>query len=601
MNGAKVLLCLAALGAAVQNDALAKLKTMMAEMQDDIEKEMASTKKNCGETLCLLHANKVDDEISRDNTRIALKKATAAHAAHKAAKEKFTTEVNRMTAEKRQAQKDLDDARNMRESEQREYQKESQELLTNIPMVKGALQRLQKKSFLQTHPMKPAQVEKIQAMLQEQSSDAATDFSSLMQMGTGNSDVVVGILSQMLEDMQERQKTADAEEKQKGANYGTVRANLRKEIDASSDMLYENREGLAESAQALTKATIDRDNNQKMLDELIQSLEENAATTSQTRKDCDATKMKLGADHKAIIEATGIISDGSLTFAAAGSFIQLVARKFESMAAKSNNDAYVQMAARLRAGGVFDKVFEVIDKLQAKLKEDQTSDNNDKADCEDSLNTMRQEERDLKNEKNRLATTKDKQDSTIATATEEIDQAQKAMADLKMKMQKTGEQRSKHNKEFQTSFDNNVAAMSVVKMAKDRMEKRFGSNGAIVLMMHEIITDMEGTNKQEQAQEADEYEAYNRFIADSNEQLNSLQQGIDENGALQDATQAQFQTTSNELSATKTQHGEKKGELNRKEGDCKFILDNHGTRKASRSAEAQGLVEAKAMLKGMEG
>jgi chromosome segregation ATPase len=119
----------------------------------------------------------------------------------------------------------------------------------------------------------------------------------------------------------------------------------------------------------------------------------------------------------------------------------------------------------------FSKVLTMIDDMVSLLGKEQKTDGEQKKYCEDELDKNDDTKKDLEGENKSLETSIAEMKDSIAVLGEEIAALQAKIADLDKSVQEASEQRKKEHAEFEQVVADNVTAMKLIEMAKNRLNK----------------------------------------------------------------------------------------------------------------------------------
>jgi len=125
-----------------------------------------------------------------------------------------------------------------------------------------------------------------------------------------------------------------------------------------------------------------------------------------------------------------------------------------------------------------------------------------------------------------------------------------------------------------------------------------GESQGIFTILSLLIEDIEADKSKAKAAEDEAEEAYQKFVGESDTQIQTLQEGVTEletskSGKITDSEAATGSRTTakDELASTMQT-------IQDSQPGCDFQLINFATRKAKRAVEKDGLLEAKAVLMG---
>mmetsp|Transcript_95763 Transcript_95763/g.209447 ORF Transcript_95763/g.209447 Transcript_95763/m.209447 type:complete len:791 (+) Transcript_95763:1039-3411(+) len=277
----------------------------------------------------------------------------------------------------------------------------------------------------------------------------------------------------------------------------------------------------------------------------------------------------------------------------------------------------------------FKKVKEMMDKMIADLKDQQSEEVTFKDHCTAELDTT---EKTLYNKgqlKKDLEATISHLEMMVDKLEGEIKDHQGQISATQVEIKKAGEQREAENKDFQVVVADQRATQSILAKAmtklKDFYEKtakesflQQGSNkkqtppvqfndykvnagsNSVIGLLEQIIEDSKALEAEATASETSAQAAYETFVKDSNGVIAVLQQAITKKSEDIAAAKSDLAVTSEDLDNTV---GELES-LTAYEEDlhyrCDFVLKNFDIRQHARLQEIEAIQQAKAILSGMQ-
>merc|ERR1711865_963897 len=227
---------------------------------------------------------------------------------------------------------------------------------------------------------------------------------------------------------------------------------------------------------------------------------------------------------------------------------------------------------------------------------------------------------------------------SIATLVEEIEALGAGIKALdKQVAEATEERKEEHEDNVETLAQNN-AAVELIGMAKNRMNKFYspklykappapevpafaqrsgvapspppetfgayakkgGESGGVIAMMDMMIADLDKEITEIEVEEKNNQEEYEQLIKDTAEKRALDSKAIED----KESTKADLEATlvnTNEEKASKTKEAMATAQfLAETHGDCDWLLSNFDVRKSARAGEVDGLKKAKAVLSGAD-
>merc|ERR1719247_2385085 len=291
-------------------------------------------------------------------------------------------------------------------------------------------------------------------------------------------------------------------------------------------------------------------------------------------------------------------------------------------------------------GGGFDKVVAMVDNMVAVLAKEQADDDAKKDFCVAELNKAEGEEKALAGEVSDIDADIEEKSDQISTLASEIKALQQGIADLDKSVAQATEQRQDEHAEYADTAAANQAALELIGMAKNRMNKfyapdqykapptttessspygflqvseeadpgpapeTFGeykkseSSGGVMAMMDQMMKDVEMDIAEAKHDEADAQKDYEEAMQDAATKREEDSKLIVEKEGSKSELGENLQDA-RELRGTKSdQHRNSKAKLQDLHKDCDYLLKNYDSRKESRAKESDGLKEAKSVLAG---
>jgi len=299
------------------------------------------------------------------------------------------------------------------------------------------------------------------------------------------------------------------------------------------------------------------------------------------------------------------------------------------------------MLLALKSGGGFDKVVEMIDNMIAALEKEQADDDKKRDWCTGEIHRVEQEVKGLEGEVSDVSADIEEKEDQFDTLKSEIAALQQSNTDLDKSVAQATEQRQDEHAEYASTSASNQAALELIAMAKNRMNKFYaptqykapptttpvdnvanpysfsqgradpgpapetfgeykkseGSTG-VMAMMDQMIKDVEMDIQEAKHNEADAQKDYEEAMKDAAVKREEDSKLIVEKEGSKADTMTRLQTA-RELRATKrdqlgnTQDSEKNIHI-----DCDHLLKNYEDMKEKRATERDGLTESKAVLAG---
>merc|ERR1719329_35908 len=129
------------------------------------------------------------------------------------------------------------------------------------------------------------------------------------------------------------------------------------------------------------------------------------------------------------------------------------------------------MLMALKSGGGFDKVVQMIDNMISELEKEQAEDDTKRDWCTDEVHTVEQEVKALDGEVSDVSADIEEKEDQLETLKSEIAALQQSNKDLDKSVAQATEQRQDEHAEYASTSAANQAALELIAMAKNRMNK----------------------------------------------------------------------------------------------------------------------------------
>jgi len=265
----------------------------------------------------------------------------------------------------------------------------------------------------------------------------------------------------------------------------------------------------------------------------------------------------------------------------------------------------------------FTKVKKAIDDMVADLKVQQAKEVEKKALCgkefdenEKMTYTTKQTLGDLQDQITSL-------EATLSKLTEEVKAAKAEIADMHVSIKQASETREEENKNYQEEVTDQRTMQAILQKALERMAQVYKSalvqqappvhfqpmkqnagSSPVIGLLEQIIEDSKSVEADEIEGEKESQKAYEEFVANSNDSINALNNGIQaKSDTIAEATLEKSGAETEERSTQDRLNDliEYNGDLH---SDCDFVVKNFDIRQKARLQEMEALQNAKAYLDG---
>jgi septal ring factor EnvC (AmiA/AmiB activator)/bacterioferritin-associated ferredoxin len=475
------------------NNPVRKVVTMLQIMQRKVMQEGEKEKELHDKFVCYCNTYsnvELRKAVAADKAKI--EELTSAVAAAQGQLEQLQEDLKKHTAEAASAETAIKDATALREKEAAAFAASSAEDKKNIAALKKAEAAIKKGTsteFIQTSVAQSLQ--KIVVDKQDMSDPDRRDMLAFLQGKdeAPSSDVILGIMSTMLEEMTKALADATAAEETAIAEHEQLLASKQKELKSLQAAIEKKsaREG------ELGVKLVDMKND---LSDTKTSLEENEKLLTDLDKMCDAKEAeyennkKLRAEELAALADTiKILNDDDAlelfkkALPGSSSFLQvkvnsamLKARALQTIQkvmTKTEHRPKIDFITLALKGKKisFDKILKMIDDMVATLKTEQLDDESKKKYCESEFDTTDDKKKSLENSMADEETAMDDAKESITAVKEEIKALQDGIKDLDKSVADQTEQRKEEHEEFTECMASDTAAKEVLAFAKNRLNK----------------------------------------------------------------------------------------------------------------------------------
>jgi len=318
---------------------------------------------------------------------------------------------------------------------------------------------------------------------------------NFLDTGEGGTDQIIGIISQMLEDMQSAVKDATADEAEAAANFENLRAAKTKEIAAATKAVEEKTARSGEVAVTEVQSKADLENTKTALTEdteMLSSLKTSCATKTKEYEERSKTRTQ---EIQAISETVKILNDDDALElfkktlpgpAEPAVFLQVSMRaksKAKVRQARSflknmmyqdprHSGNYRMMLSQMknRKGG-FEKILGMIDNMVEILGKEQEDDDSQKEFCIAEVDKTEDEIKLLEGNVADVDSIIAEKADAIQGISQEIAAVKNGIKELDKSVAAVTEQRKSEHAEFMEVSAANQAAVELLDMAKKRLAK----------------------------------------------------------------------------------------------------------------------------------
>jgi len=549
----------------------------------------------------------------------------------------------------------------IRAKEAGEFATISSELKTNIAAIGKAVAAIEKGTggaFLQTTAAATLKnlVENNNKMLDVDREDI-TAFLSNDASSSAPSDAITGILKQMGDTMTANLGDTTATEEENIKSFDALVAAKTKEIDALTASIEDKTSAIGELGVQIVQMKEDlSDSEESLLEDkkFLQDLEKNCATKEKewaiiqkTRSEellalADTIKMLNDDDALELFKKT--LPGASASFmqvkVSSESMRKQALALLEDLKASKKSDRqridYIMLAIRGKKFG-FEKVLGMIDDMVVLLKTEQQDDADKKEYCEMQLDLADDKKKALERDVSKLEAAVAQSKETIVTLTDELAALSAGITALDKNVAEATEQRKEENSDYTTLMANDAAAVDILAMAKNRLNKFYNpklykepamfmqvsmhrqldappaapeapkafskkseESGGVIAMIDGLVKELDMEMTEAETEEKLAQEEYEELMADSSAKRAADSKSITAKEGEKAATETALSEQEGSHTSTVKELMATEEYISSLHGDCDWLLKYFDIRKEARTGEIDGLKKAKAVLSGAD-
>merc|ERR1719316_2085372 len=473
-----------------------KVVTMLQDMQKTVEDEGKKEQDLFDKFMCYCSGGEGALDASIKEGTAQIEQLTASIERGTAEKSQLDQDVATHKSDRESAEKTIKESTAMREKEAAEYSATSGDMKSNMNAMDGALEALKKglsASLLQTG---------VGALLRNvvKTSPAVKDaereiLMSYLETGSGmegGSDQIIGIVEQMKETYAADLAEAEGKEAEAKTTFETLMTSKKSEIEAAGKAIETKTARSGTVAVENVQAKADLEKTQKAVEEDTEfkaNLKKNCATKQKEWDErcklraqeieaiSDTIEMMNSDDALELFKKTlPSASASALLQTAAASRSQIRTAKAMIRSAMQSDKAHAVnrhlMLMSLSQGVYgFEKVVGMVDGMVGVLEGEQAQDDKQDVWCIAELDKAKEEAKATEVDIGELGAAVDEARDAIASTGSEIDALKAGLAELDKSVAEATELRKKENAEATESAAANQAAVDLLGMAKNRLNK----------------------------------------------------------------------------------------------------------------------------------
>jgi len=464
-----------------------RIVNLLQKMQKEVTEEGERDKDLNEKFICYCEKNDGELQASTEELRNKIPQIEASIKEAVSLKEQLDADLARHKSDRQAAKESIDTATKQREKEADAFAEESGELKSNIAALKKASDAIAKGmsgSFLQSAAASTLrQIAVDNLNLSRYQRDTLTSFLSTSAGYAPASGEILGILRQLQEDMEKELDDVTKTENEAITEFEGLVAAKEKEIAAATEAIESKTQRAGEVAVEIVSLKNDLEDTKDELgaDEVfLMELKKSCATKA---KEYEERKANRAQELVAIAETIKILNDDDALdlfkkTLPSPSFMQVSRRGAEVrkealrliQKAKSPKFNFLALALEGKKAG-FGKVIKMIDDMVVKLGVEQEDDDAQKKWCEAEFDKSEDESKDTKRLIEGLTAKEEETTQAITTLSDELAALKKSIKDLDQAVTDATEQRKGEHKEYVETAAQNTAAVQLLEVAKNRMNK----------------------------------------------------------------------------------------------------------------------------------
>jgi len=625
-----------------------KVVTMLQDMQKSVEEEGAKEKELFEEFMCYCNNGGGSLDTSIATAAQQIEALTGQVSSESAQQSQMAQDIAQHKTDREEAEKTIKESTAMREKEAGEFAASSGEMKANIEAMGGALAALRKglsASLLQTSVGVT-----LRSIIQNSpvvDAEMRSTLMSFLETGEGGSDQIIGVVEQMKETMNADLKESTSTEESAKAGFSSLITSKEEEVSAASKAVEEKTMRVGELAVSVVQGKADlKDTEDAMAED--EKFKANLAASCKTKSaEFDERSKTRAEELQCLSEVVEMLNgDDALELfkkTLPASFLQVrVASRSQQRRAStmlkrmmarnpthSLNLRTLLLTLNSHAHG-FGSVVKMVDGMIATNEKEQADDAKKKTFCTAEIAKTEGEVKTHGGAVSDLATDIAQKEDEVATLSSEIAAVQKGIADLDKSVVQATEQRKAEHAEYTSTAAANQAALELIGMAKNRMNKFYNpsmykapptttessspygfvqvsafsryekseQSGGVLAMMAQMEKDVSLDIQEGKMDEETAQKDYEEAMTDAaTKRTDDTKMIVEKEGAKAELS-ANLQAAREGRSTKTEQLGLAKDKLYDLQIDCNHLLENYDEVSKNRAAEVDQLKQSQSVLQG---
>jgi len=481
-----------------------RIVTLLQEMQEEIEAEVAKEKKQWEKFQCFCKKNDGALDKKAKVAAAVIKKTKAKVESLTGQKKQLAEEIKKHKKDRKDAEANLEAATKKRAEEKAKFDEATKDVRKTLDDIDKAITALEKgmgKSFLQTGAaayLKNVVNNNSNAVEQLDIQDQQT-LMAFLQAGKDYAPAggeIVGILKMMKDNFDESLGGILGEEEAAVKSYNKMKITLEdliktsgRSIEKKSEMKGEVAVKIVEGKNLVTTTEKQMGDDMATLAELKEACSGKGEEFQQRQEDAageveaigqaigvlsndDALQLFNKTDTKDLMQ-TSLLQTSSRRNSPAAAVATLLSDKSLARTPAIAMLAYSAKQALKSKKVDFSKILKMIDDMVVILKQEGENDVKVREDCNNSFNDAAAEEKELNHDIEGLTAEIEDQAGVVAAQADIIKKSVQEIADAKEAMAQATEQRKEDNAEFVVAVDLNNQAVQLIQKAKDKLNSYY--------------------------------------------------------------------------------------------------------------------------------
>jgi len=467
-----------------------RIVTLLQNMQSEVEADAKRDEEMNANFAC--YCKKNDGELSESTAslRAQIPEIEADIEASVSLKAQLDQELVDHKEDRKKAQATIESATAQREKEAKEFAATSGELKANIASCTGAVDALSKGmsgAFLQSDEANSLRKLVLQRSFDRYSEGVLTEFLSTSSQYAPVSGEVIGILSQLNDDMKKELADATKAENTAIAQFEGLVSAKEKEIAAAGAAIEDKTERAGNTAVKIVNLKNDLEDVKDSLgadERFLMELKENCKSKG---GEFEERKAARAEELIAISETIKVLNDDDALdlfkkTLASPSLLQVSTRArdireraLSALQATHGSQPqlnFIALALKGKKQG-FEKVIKMIDGMVTTLEQEQKDDDTHRDWCGQEFDSADDKEKATQRRIDSLEAQISENEEGIATLTSELETLNTGIKDLDAAVAEATSARKEENKDFVQTQAQNNAALQLLQIAKNRLNKLY--------------------------------------------------------------------------------------------------------------------------------